>query len=139
MKVGNSEETSVAIPNKLAIPNCRRNVTKRWKRRLKGSPCQPGIVSQLQPASSPTIYRSLCRKDKTRRGEPREERSRTNYANWRLSCSTLIPGSKMTRPEFFCACVRYRSGARLGIDVRTGAAFHYLRRCLVIIRPIIPV
>ena len=54
-------------------PDCRRNVTKRWKRRLKGSPCQPGIVSQLQPASSPTIYRSLCRKDKTRRGKGGEE------------------------------------------------------------------
>ena len=54
-------------------PDCRRNVTKRWKRRLKGSPCQPGIVSQLQPASSPTIYRSLCRKDKTRRAEGGEE------------------------------------------------------------------
>ena len=52
-----------------------------------------------------------------RQGKARRERerSRTNYANWRLACSTLIPASKMTRPEFLRVRV---VPIQLGIGVR---------------------
>lgn len=114
--------------------NCHEKVGGAEVRRLKGGTCQHW---HCLPIATCLLSNDLLVSVQKRQGEPREERSRTNYANCRLSCSTLIPGSKMTRPEFLR--VRVVPIQRAAWNRRTGAAFHYLRRGLVIIQPIIPV
>lgn len=109
--------------NKLAIPKSRKNAAKEgfvMKRRLKGAHCQHWHCLPIV-ACNDLLGSVQKRQDKARR----EERSRTNYANCRLSCSTLIPASKMTRPEFLR--VRVVLIQRAAWNRRTSAAFHYLR------------
>ena len=66
--------------------------TKTKTRRLRGvQRCQQHCLPIATCLFSPhQRFTGLCA-EKTRQGE-RRERSRTNYANWRLACSTLIPG-----------------------------------------------
>ena len=119
--------------NKLAIPKPRKNAEGFvMKRRLKGAHCQHWHCLPIV-ACNDLLGSVQKRQDKARR----EERSRTNYANCRLSCSTLIPASKMTRPKFLRVRVLLIQRCAAW-NRRTSAAFHYLRCGLVIIQPIIP-